>query len=143
MALHLIKLCVGAESLVDLQEWVKKRSAQNRAAGLGRVHDHVTRMFPKRDKDLLEGGSIFWVIKGVVLARQRLLRLERVRGVDGVERCAIIIEPSVIATQPQPRRAFQGWRYLKAEEAPPDLGASEGRGAPPELNMKLAELGLL
>ena len=143
MTLHLVKLCVGADTVDDLRAWVRKRSAQNKAAGMGRVHDHVTRMFPKRREELLDGGSIYWVIKGVVLARQRLLGFDKRIGADGIERCAIIIDPKLVDTAPQPRRAFQGWRYLRAEDAPEDSDGTAVGALAPELGQALAELGLL
>ncbi|MEM8773072.1 MAG: DUF1489 domain-containing protein [Pseudomonadota bacterium] len=144
MPLHLVKLCVGAETVDDLKRWVKKRTAENEAAGRGRVHDHVTRMRPRQRDALLEGGSIYWVIKGVVLARQRILDMEPRTGADGIERTAIMLEPRLIMTEAQPRRAFQGWRYLKPQDAPSDLSARRGKTAPPPtLTAALAELGLL
>lgn len=143
MTVHLVKLSVGSESVDDLAAWVDKKSKANKKLGMGLVHDHVTRMFPKREAELLDGGSIYWVIKGVILVRQRLLGFERRTGTDGIERCAFIIDPPLIATEPQPRRAFQGWRYLPAEDAPKDLTKRARRGPPPELSIELAELGLL
>lgn len=143
MTLHMLKLCVGADSVDDLKAWVKKRAQANKIAGAGYVHEHVTRMFPRRTAELLDGGSIYWVIKGVVVVRQKLLGFEKRLGNDGIERCAIKIAPPLIATVPQPRRAFQGWRYLKREDAPDDLGKKTGKEPPPELAIELAELGLL
>ena len=142
MAIHLIKLCVGAERLDDLEAWVRKRVAANKAAGLGPVHDHVTRMFPKRGEELVKAGSLYWVIRGQILARQRILGLETVTGVDGVQRCAILLDPALTPTHPYPRKAFQGWRYLKPEDAPPDLSGGAAAEAP-ALRAELAELGLL
>lgn len=143
MPLHLIKLCVGAASVDDQRDWIRTRLAQNEKAGLGRIHDCVTRMRPRRTDELLSGGSLYWVIKGVVQARQKILSLEPRRGRDGVERTAIILQPRLVLTEPQPRRAFQGWRYLADEDAPADLSAAQKNGAPPELSRELAALGLL
>lgn len=143
MALHLLKLCVGATSVDDQRSWIKRRVADNERNGVGRVHDCVTRMRPKRSDALLDGGSLYWVIKGVVQARQKILRLEPRRGADGIERTAIILQPRLFLTEPQPRRAFQGWRYLPADDAPADVSAKTGKGAPPALSAALAELGLL
>ena len=143
MPLHLIKLSVGAESVDDFSEWVKRRAAFNKKRGLGPVHDHVTRMFPKRRDEILSGGSIYWVIKGQVLVRQKILSLEEVVGDDQIRRCAILLEPSIVATEVQSRRAFQGWRYLKAEDAPMDLPAKSEASTPSALRAELAELGLL
>ncbi len=138
---NLIKLSVGSETIDDLAAWQATKRAQT-AEGLPR---HVTRMWPKREAEILNGGSIFWVIKGVVQCRQKIIRLDEVIGADGIRRCAIVSEPEIIRTQTSLKRPFQGWRYLKAEDAPPDLPA--GRTAeeplPVELNKALAEIGVL
>ena len=145
MALHLIKLAVGCESVKELQDWVRERMRQAKAQGLPRRHVHITRMTPKRNDELLGGGSLYWVIKGQVMARQRLLDLRTVTGADGISRCELVLGPEVIETLPQPKRPFQGWRYLKEEERPQDLsGLGESVAAMPEdLRRELAELGLL
>ncbi|MFC3072815.1 DUF1489 family protein [Shinella pollutisoli] len=145
MALHLLKLCVGADTIEDLRDWVSERSLVAIAAGLEPHSTHVTRMIPKRDRELLDGGSLYWVIKGQVQARQRLLDIQAFTDADGISRCRLLLGPEVIETEFQPRRAFQGWRYLKEEDAPRDLRAL-GEGAadlPIELRRELAELGLL
>ena len=138
--IHLIKLCVGAEQVEDLIAWQQSARAQGED-GLPR---HVTRMRPKRADEILSGGSLYWVFKGAVLARQRILRLDEVTGADGIPRCAIVLDPEVIRTAGATKRPFQGWRYLKPEDAPPDLPKAR-RGddkLPPELDAALAELGL-
>ncbi|MEM1351578.1 MAG: DUF1489 domain-containing protein [Pseudomonadota bacterium] len=138
---HLIKLSVGTESVEDLAAWQATKRAQA-PDGLPR---HVTRMWPKRQADVLNGGSIFWVIKGVIQCRQRVERLDEYFGTDGIRRCAIVLEPTLISTQTALKRPFQGWRYLPDSDAPPDL--PKGRKAedplPPELNRALAEIGVL
>lgn len=148
MTVHLVKLSVGAENIDDLMARVAYRVEQNKTSKFGPFHDHVTRMFPRRDAELLDGGSLYWVVKGNVLARQKIIGLEKVTGGDGIERCAILLNPQLVRTQLQPRRAFQGWRYLEVADAPLDVGAGrsdlkKGRGLPPELSMELNELGLL
>ena len=145
MALHLIKLCVGAESLQDLRDWVSERSLVAMAAGLEPHSSHTTRMVPKRADELLGEGSLYWVIKGQVMARQKLLDIKTFTGSDGIQRCELLLGPEVIETVPQPRRPFQGWRYLKPEEVPQDLGTlGDGMGQmPEELRRELAALGLL
>lgn len=144
MTVHLVKLCVGAESVADLEAWALKKAAASEKAGRGRIHDHVTRMHPRRENEILDGGSLYWVIKGVILVRQRIIGFERRTGKDGIERTAILLKPDLVPTEPQPRRAFQGWRYLRVEDAPKDLARRRGkRPPPPELSVKLAELGLL
>ena len=145
MALHLIKLCVGADSIDDLREWVSERSLIAIAAGMEPHSSHITRMIPKRDQELLDGGSLYWVIKGQVQARQRLLGLKSFTDVDGISRCELMLGPELIETEYQPRRAFQGWRYLTEDDAPRDL-KNMGEGLadlPLELRRELAELGLL
>lgn len=146
MTLHLVKLCAGADGVDDLAARIEYRVAINEKAGFGRIHDHVTRMHPRRETELLGGGSLYWVIKGVILARQKILGFERRTGQDDIERTAILLDPAYILTEAQPRRAFQGWRYLAGDDAPRDLqdAGKRGRnGPPPELRLKLAELGLL
>jgi hypothetical protein len=140
MPLHLLKLCVGADGIDDLRDWQQSRAALN-ADGLPH---HITRMWPKRGPEVLAGGSIYWVFKGSVLARQRILRLDEVRGGDGVLRCAIVLDPAIIRTEPQPRRPFQGWRYLEPAQAPRDLTVTRAGDddLPPALSAALADLGL-
>lgn len=145
MALHLLKLCVGAESLDDLKEWVAERALLAIAAGLEPHSVHTTRMVPKKTEELLNGGSLYWVIKGQVQARQKLLDIKTFTDADGIGRCQLILAPEVVETQFQPRRPFQGWRYLTTEDAPKDLSAM-GSGLsemPADLKRELAELGLL
>ncbi|WP_435257873.1 DUF1489 family protein [Thioclava sp. FR2] len=137
---HLLKLCVGAESVEDLTDW--QHSQRHRWPQGCSVH--VTRMFPKREADVLAGGSLYWVIKGVILCRQRILALEQVTGEDGISRCAIVMDNEVIRTDAAPRRPFQGWRYLDPKDAPRDLpkGRAEEEALPPGLAEAMAEFGL-
>ncbi|MFD2239027.1 DUF1489 family protein [Aureimonas populi] len=145
MPLHMIKLCVGVESVEDLRAWVETRLQEARDAGRPAEQSHVTRVMPKRAAEILAGGSLFWVIRGHVQVRQRILRFEPVQGADGIQRCRIVLEPVFSATEWQPRRPFQGWRYLKPEEAPADIdGGEEGALAlPAHLRRELTALGLL
>ena len=140
MPLNLIKLCVGTDTVEDLAAWQAGRAPLN-PGGLPR---HVTRMWPKQAEALLDGGSLYWVFRGVVLARQRILRLDEVVREDGIRRCAIVLDPALVRTEPQPRRPFQGWRYLKPADAPRDLPAERpgDDSLPPELSAALADLGL-
>lgn len=139
--INLIKLSVGTESVEDLTAWQALPQAQT-ADGLPR---HVTRMWPKREADLLNGGSIYWVIKGVIQARQRVLRLDEVQGQDGIRRCAIVLDPELKHTVQALKRPFQGWRYLKPEDSPADLpkGRTTEEPLPAELSAALAEIGVL
>ena len=139
--INLIKLSVGTETIDDLIGWQSTRRAQT-PDGLPR---HVTRMWPKREAEILAGGSIFWVIKGVLTCRQKILRLDEYIGSDGIRRCAIVSEPELIRVQSALKRPFQGWRYLKPEDTPPDLpkGRASEEPLPVELNRALAEIGVL
>lgn len=144
MSLHLIKLCVGCESVEDLESWIAEVLAKKRRAGLAVEHFHTTRMTPRRGDELLDGGSLYWIVKGGVQCRQRLLDIRPFTDEEGVGRCRLVLDPAVIRTEWQPRRPFQGWRYLQPADAPADLG---GAGTPEELPLalrrELAELGLL
>jgi hypothetical protein len=138
MALNLIKLAVGVSELEDFNRWIAAWKA-------GRdTMDHVTRMFPRRGKEILQGGSLYWVVKGMVMVRQPIEDLQDVTGADGIERCRIVFKPEFIPVRPVPRRPFQGWRYLEAADAPPDLERRGGADDMPEtLRRELAALGLL
>jgi len=144
MSLNLIKLCVGADSVEDLEEWIAFRLDEKRRAGEPAEQFHTTRMLPKRGDELLAGGSLYWVIKGSVQCRQRLLDIRPFTDADGIHRCHLVLEPVVIRTGWQPRRAFQGWRYLEPKDAPADMRGGDGIATlPPKLRGELAELGLL
>lgn len=138
---NLIKLSVGTETIDDLAAW----QATKRAQAPDGCPRHVTRMWPKREGDILNGGSIYWVIKGVLTCRQRILRLDEYIGSDDVRRCVIVSDPELIRVQSALKRPFQGWRYLKPEDAPPDLpkGRQSEEPLPVELNRALAEIGVL
>ncbi len=138
MPLHLVKLCVGVSEVAELRQWVK-----DARKGLDTL-DHTTRMFPTRRDEILKGGSLFWVIRGMILCRQPIADLVAVTGQDGIGRCRIDFKPKIILVRPTPRRAFQGWRYLKAEDAPADLKSGDVPGDMSEaMRRELAILGLL
>jgi hypothetical protein len=143
MTIHLIKLCVGCDSIDDLVEWIEWRLKEARRAKRKPEHIHVTRMMPKRVADLLDGGSLYWVIKGNVQVRQRLLAVRPLVDDEGISRCGLVLEPKPLPTEWQPKRPFQGWRYLAAKDAPPDLKVRRGGDdLPPALRAELAQLGL-
>lgn len=143
MTLNLLKLCVGAESVEDLEGWVDQRMAARRAAGEPQEQIHTTRMVPKRVDELLGGGSLYWVIKGGIQCRQRLLDIRPFTDEAGIGRCHLVLEPVIRRTEWQPRRPFQGWRYLVPEDAPSDVGDGGDEAMPAPLRRELAELGLL
>src|SRR3990170_3893142 len=147
MALHLIKLCVGCDSIEDLAGWQAERLKQRRRAGEKKPRlFHRTFQTPKRREELIDGGSLYWVIKGLVQVRQPLIDITEGTKEDGTPCCLLILKNELVPVRPTPRRAFQGWRYLDGDEAPDDLkrGAAGGIVAmPPKLRKQLAELGLL
>ena len=134
---NLVKLCVGVQSVDDLAGWISARG--------GETTGHVTRMRPKREDELLAGGSLYWVIKGAIQARQEILALEEVTGEDGTRRCRIVLSKELIRTNNAPRRPFQGWRYLAATDAPADLpkGRQSEEALPEDLAQTLADIGLI
>jgi hypothetical protein len=143
MTVHLIKLCVGCDSIEDLAEWIEFRLQEARKARRKPEHVHTTRMMPTRKEELLEGGSLYWVIKGVVQVRQRLIGIRPFTDEEGIRRCRLVLEPKTVPTEWQPKRPFQGWRYYDPKDVPVDL--KPGRRAdelPPALRAELAELGL-
>ncbi len=138
--LNILKLSVGTESVDDLTQW-HRAHAHVWAPG---TTEHVTRMWPKREDEILNGGSLYWVIKGVIQARQRLVGLAERRGQDGILRCALVLDAEVIRTENALRRPFQGWRYLDPAESPRDLPKTRAQDdtLPPALAAALAEIGL-
>ena len=141
--IHLIKLCVGADSVEDLLAWQKNPHA----CGPDGLPRHVTRMWPKRADDILHGGALYWVFKGLVLCRQPILRLDKVDGGDGIRRCGIVLDRHAVRVVATPRRPFQGWRYLHPADAPRDLGRGRDHAAddhlPLALQSALAEIGVI
>ena len=138
MTVHLIKLCVGVESIEDLVMWQNLRLKNEREVY------HVTRMTPRRGDEVLDGGSLYWVIKGKIQVRQRIMALQPVVGEDGIKRVKLVFDPELVPVRPSPRRAFQGWRYLAKDDAPPDLSKlAQSNDIPQEMRSELAELGLI
>jgi hypothetical protein len=138
MSLHILKLSVGSDGIDSFDRWIKDVKA-------GRdTMDHVTRSFPKRAADILPGGSLYWIIKGMIMLRTPIEKFEPVRGDDGIERCRIVFKPKYVIVRPTPRRAFQGWRYLDSADAPPDMPKNSGLAdMPSKMRKELADLGLL
>jgi hypothetical protein len=139
VALNLIKLAVGVDDVADLARLQKARRRERGRYGF------FTRNLPKRVDELLDGGSIYWVIKGQVRVRQRLKRFHVMADEEG--RSYVIVEyaPKIIPTVPRRHRPFQGWRYLRSEDAPRDLpkGAEADDELPARMAEELRELGLL
>ena len=143
MALHLLKLCVGCDSIQDLEAWIAER--RRMAGGTEAEHIHITRMVPKRGDALLNGGSLYWVIKGQLACRQRLIDVRPFADAGGIGRCRLVLQPEVFPVRPRPYRPFQGWRYLEPDDAPPDLGDGTGDVSilPEAMRRELVALGLL
>jgi hypothetical protein len=145
MSLHLIKLCVGCDSVADLEDWIKQKLKAKKRRGQKPEHIHTTRMVPKRAAELTQGGSLFWVIRGQITCRERILAICPFTDKDGIGRCRVVLDGKLVLVEPRPRSAFQGWRYLEATEAPRDLArAAPGAAKMPEqMRRELRELGLL
>ena len=148
--LHLIKLCVGCESVKDLEDWIKERLKANKAAGVKggarkRQRNHTTRMVPKRAEEIVAGGSLYWVIRGQIMCRERILDISPFVDKEGVGRCHIVLDCKPVLVEPRPYRAFQGWRYLDVKDAPRDLdrAAPGARNMPEAMRRELRDLGLL
>jgi hypothetical protein len=145
MSLNLIKLCVGCDSVAELSSWIKQRLKQKKARKEKPEHIHTTRMVPKRVDELVDGGSLYWVIRGQVMCRQDLVAIRPFVDKEGVGRCRLVLRPKVVPVEPRPFRAFQGWRYLDSKDAPRDLdrAAPGARNMPEQMRRELRELGLL
>jgi hypothetical protein len=145
MPLNILKLCVGSDSVEDLEEWVAACLEERHRNGKPLEHWHTTRMMPTHGAEIVDGGSLYWVIKGNVQCRQLITEIRPFTDGEGIKRCKLMLDEKIIRTDWQPRRAFQGWRYLKQADAPADLGKGRAGMAemPPKLRAELADLGLL
>ena len=139
MVLHLKKLSVGSTSIESLEEWHREVMERH-----GRLM-HVTRMFPRRKDEILPGGSLYWIIKGKMCVRQPIEDLIEVEREDGGTSCGIVLRPGLIRLVERRHRPFQGWRYLNADDTPPDLpqDADSDSAMPLEMAEELRDLGLL
>ena len=145
MPLHLIKLSVGTDSVADLEDWIQKKLKEKKKRGLKAERIHTTRMVPKRAEELTSGGSLYWVIRGQITCRERILDIRPFTDNEGIGRCRVVLDGKLVLVEPRPRSAFQGWRYLEDKEAPRDLSrAAPGASRMPEpMRRELRELGLL
>jgi len=126
MTVHLLKLCVGVETVEDLADWQARRLKTLTRAGKTPELCHRTRQMPRRRDEILDGGSLYWVVKGFVLVRQRIVDLRADTKDDGTPCCGIVLDPELFGTRSRKRRAFQGWRYLSAADAPRDAHRLDG-----------------
>lgn len=125
MTIHMVKLCVGAEDIGDLEAWQKRLMQRS-----DRPYHH-TRMMPRQVDELMDGGSIYWVIKGWVSVRQPILEVNEIVDRHGHRACELVFDPKLIKVDPTPKRPFQGWRYLKPKDAPPDLKSGSATASLP------------
>lgn len=144
MALHLLKLCVGCESIADLESWIEEMRLAHHRLGRTWRQTHTTRMVPKRVAEIVGEGSLYWVVKGRIACRQRIEAIEPFTDPDGVSRCHIVLEPVVRPVRQRLCRPFQGWRYLAGNDAPADISATDAPADMPEaMRADLRALGLL
>lgn len=141
MTVHLLKLCVGVDSLAQLKGWYADRTQTAKAAGGTYIPTIHTRNKPKRLDEILDGGSLYWIIKGQICGRQRVLGLETDEH-DGRPMQYISLDPEIVDVEPSPRRAFQGWRYLETKDAPKDLGDVLDGDMPDHLRTELIDAGV-
>lgn len=146
MPAHLVKIAVGVTDVDHLASLQQARVARMVSAGQAPVLRHVTRNTPRRAAEIVDGGSMYWVIRGFIRVRQRIVRFETANDEEGRAACAIVLDPRLQRTALEPFRPFQGWRYLDAAKAPYDVRQEDGGQAdemPPGLAEELRQLGLL
>jgi len=145
MPLHLVKLCVGCDSVADLEYWIRQKLKEKKRRRQKPEHIHTTRMVPKRADELTAGGSLYWVIRGQIACRERILAIRPFTDKEGIRRCRVVLDGKIVLVEPRPRSAFQGWRYLDGKDTPRDLSrAAPGAAKMPEqMRRELRELGLL
>ena len=144
MTLHLIKLCVGAGTIKDLRDWQTQRLKDLRARKEKPELVHVTRMAPSRAAEILNGGSLYWVMKGHIRCRQKLLDIDPFVDKEGVKRCRLVLDKNIVPVRRRERRPFQGWRYLEDKDAPADASLTGmDEDMPEEMRAELEALGLL
>ncbi|NRA29469.1 MAG: DUF1489 domain-containing protein [Parvularculaceae bacterium] len=141
MTMHLIKLSVGSQAVDDLARWQQSVIRRNQGTALEGYTHHVTRMFPKRADELMDGGSIYWVIARQIQCRQRIVDVQEVKTSEG-RKCCLVLDTELVRVNPVGRGPFQGWRYLKPDDAPVDLESGVSAEDLP-IRAELAELGLL
>lgn len=145
MPLHMVKMAVGIDSLDHLAAVQKQRRATLKAERGKPILIHKTRNYPKRAEDILDGGSMYWIVKGFVRVRQRIVGFARAKDAEGKPRCEIVLDPKLVRTVPMTHKPMQGWRYLEERDVPKDLTGKGDVSAdmPPEMLAELRKLGLL
>ncbi|MDC0998490.1 DUF1489 family protein [Alphaproteobacteria bacterium] len=142
---NLVKLCVGITAVGQLEQLQATRRRESSENGRLPVNIHITRNKPKRSQEIIDHGSLYWVIRRQIRVRQRIIRVDDLENLEGKKRCGLILDPQLIRTEHRAYRPFQGWRYLEQSDAPLDLTSNQeaGVGMPSEMEEELRELGLL
>jgi hypothetical protein len=145
MTVHLVKIAVGADSIEDIAEFQKQRRAKLKAERGKPILIHKTRNMPKRESEIIKAGSLYWIVKGFIRVRQRILGFEKRADKEGRPYCEIRLDPKLVRTVPLAHKPIQGWRYMEVDAVPADLTgkAAKSDEMPPEMMMQLRELGLL
>ncbi len=139
----MVKLSVGSKSIETLAAWQENLAQRRGREGLPAYADHITRMTPRRREEVLDGGSIYWVIKGIIQCRNDIVDLAETHTQDGRKACRIVLAPKLVPVVPTPKRAFQGWRYFNPEDIPADLSSlGDAKNLPAHIRTKLVELGV-
>lgn len=146
MTVHLLKLCVGIDTVRQLEDVQAGRRERLQAEGREPLNVHITRNTPRRADEIVNGGSLYWVIRRRIQVRQKILRIDALRDLDGRPRCGLVLDPGLVRVEPRPCRAFQGWRYLDIADAPGDRAAANDDAddnMPEEMHRELQALGLI
>ena len=142
--MHLVKLCVGVSSVEELENYREERFTWYRGAPHpDNLHVHRTRSMPRQRASIIGQGSLFWVMAGEIRCRQSIVALAPVEDHEGRPYCDILMLPDIVRTIPYPRQPFQGWRYLRPQDAPPDLPSGVEAAGQAEFAAELHRLGLI
>ena len=144
--INIVKLAVGVQSVEELA-LIQRRFLNQPSAQTSKGFYHSTKLMPKKHEAIVESGSLYWVIKGVICARQKIVEIIKQEEPDGIKRCRIYLEDSIIKTTPIRKRPFQGWRYLKKNKTPADIidpiTGTFDDDIPLDVQQQLLEVGLL
>ena len=142
---NLVKLCVGITTINQLEQLQSMRRGEYVKAGRPPVNIHITRNKPKRSNEIINSGSLYWVIRRQIRVRQKIIRIDDIEDAEGRKKCCLVLDSDLIKTEHRAYRPFQGWRYLELSDAPADLSNNQKAGSemPSEMEEELRGLGLL
>ena len=142
---NLVKLCVGITTINQLEQLQSMRRGEYVKAGRPPVNIHITRNKPKRSKEIINSGSLYWVIRRQIRVRQKIVRIDDIEDSEGRKKCCLVLDSDLVKTEYRAYRPFQGWRYLEQSDAPADLSNNQKAGSemPSEMEEELRGLGLL